>query len=509
MNKWPCTVCLAACLAGCAVGPDYHAPDLALPDSFLPPAIPTGQKTAKKPSDDLTEWWQSLQDPEFNSLVSRAIESNLELEIALTRLQEARTQELVVIGEALPSGGGTAGAGFGTGRDMTKGRVSDLLRSADNTHDFGPNGHITAVGGFDASWELDIFGKYWRELEAATYTAESLNAAREWVLVTVVADVARAYLDMRAFQAQLAVLRKNIGVAKGSYDFQKSRFQQGITNELDVALAERHLATLQAQVAPVEAQIAASQHVIAVLLGQYPEDLAKELARPKAIPTLPARVPPGLPVDLLRRRPDIRTVERQLAAATARIGVATADLFPRVAVSGALGGQAGPSPSTIPVTFIGAAGPSVYWPVLDFGTLDAIADIAELRAHEDLAGYKQTILTAVQQVDDAVTSYGAEQDRLKNLDRALAAARQATKLATDRYNRGLTDYLNVLDAERQEFDLEEQFVNAQQTAGEQLISLYKALGGGWELHQSVPPIRQPQPAVIAAARRLLAPDEDH
>ena len=147
--------------------------------------------------------------------------------------------------------------------------------------------------------------------------------------------------------------------------------------------------------------------------------------------------------------------------------------------------------------------------MLDFGTLDAIADIAELRAHEVLASYKQTILIAVQQVDDAVASYSAEQDRLKNLDRALTAARQATKLATERYNRGLTDYLNVLDAERQEFDLEEQYVNAQQTAGEQLISLYKALGGGWELHQSVPPIRQPQPAVIAAARRLLAPDESH
>ena len=228
--------------------------------------------------------------------------------------------------------------------------------------------------------------------------------------------------------------------------------------------------------------------MIAVLLGQFPEDLAKELARPNAIPVLPARVPPGLPVDLLRRRPDIHAAERQLAAATARIGVATADLFLRVAVSGALGGQGGPSPSTIPVTFIGAGGPSVYWPVLDFGTLDAIADIAELRAHEDLAGYKQTILTAVQQVDDAVASYGAEQDGLKNLDRALTAARQATKLATERYNRGLTDYLNVLDAERQEFDLEEQYVNAQQAAGEELISLYKALGGGWELHQSVPPI---------------------
>ena len=309
-------------------------PEIAVPDSFLPPPVHVAEKTAQKPSSDPVEWWRSLRDPELNSLVSRAIESNLDLEIALTRLQEARTQELVVIGEALPSGEGSAGGGGGTGNNITIGRASQLLRSGENPANLSKR---TIVGGFDASWELDIFGKYWRELEAATYDAEALANARDWVLVTVAADVARAYLDMRAFQAQLAVLRKNIDVAKGSYAFQRSRFQQGITNELDVALAERHLATLQAAVAPLEAQAAASQHVIAVLLGQFPEDLAKELASSRQLPALPARVPSGLPVDLLRRRPDIHAAERQLAAATARIGVATADLFPTVTVSGAFG----------------------------------------------------------------------------------------------------------------------------------------------------------------------------
>jgi NodT family efflux transporter outer membrane factor (OMF) lipoprotein len=263
---------------------------------------------------------------------------------------------------------------------------------------------------------------------------------------------------------------------------------------------------LQANVAPLEARVAASQHVIAVLLGQFPEGLAKELASPGRIPVLPAQVPPGLPIDLLRRRPDIHAAERQLAAATARIGVATADLFPRVILSGALGAQGGQrSSSAIPFTLIGAAGPSVYWPLLDFGTLDAKVDIADLQAHEFLGNYKQAILTAVQQVDDAF--YWAEQNRLRNLDRALAAARQATKLATERYNRGLTDYLNVLDAERQEFDLEDQYVVSQQNAAKQLIALYKALGGGWEPHQLIPPVKQPQPAIVAAARRLLSPDE--
>jgi outer membrane protein TolC len=163
----------------------------------------------------------------------------------------------------------------------------------------------------------------------------------------------------------------------------------------------------------------------------------------------------------------------------------------------------------VPITLIGAAGPAIYWPVLDFGTLDARVDIADLAAHELLLNYRQTILIAVQQVSDAIASYAAQQDRLKNLDRALSAARDATKLATDRYDRGLTDFLNVIDAERQQFDIEEQYVAAQQAAAQQLITLYKALGGGWELHQFIPPIAQPQPAVIAAARRLLTPPAEN
>lgn len=505
MNKFLGALGLAAALTGCAVGPDYHTPGIALPDTFLPPIVQIAHKTTLQPRTDPTDWWQSLHDPELNALVGRAIESNLDLQIALTRIQAALTQELVVIGESLPSSEADAGGGAGTGTNMTLGRASPVLRSAQNANNFRKR---TVVGGFDASWELDIFGKFQRELEAATYSAESLADARDWVLVTVAADLARAYLDMRAFQRQLAVLRKNIDVAKTSLNFQKSRLQQGITNELDLVLAERYLATLQSGIAPLEAQIAASQHVIAVLLGQYPEELAKELAKPGKIPALPAHVPPGLPIDLLRRRPDIHAAERQLAAATARIGVATADLFPRLIVSGAVGGQGGErSGNAVPLTFIGAAGPSVYWPLLDFGTLDAIANIAELRAHELLVSYKQTILIAVQQVDDAVASYTAAQQRLKDLNRAIAAARQSTKLASERYDRGLTDYLNVLDAERQEYDLEQQYVATQQVAAEQLIALYKALGGGWELHETIPPIKQPQPAVIAAARRLLAPAE--
>ncbi|WOJ90380.1 efflux transporter outer membrane subunit [Methylocapsa polymorpha] len=506
MSKWIWlgSLGLAAGLAACAVGPDYHVPETPVPDGFLH-STGFSSNSSQSSTADLAEWWRALHDPELDALIVRAIGANPDVEIALTRLQEARTQEIVVTSEALPVLEGTAGGGIGTGTDLTRGRATPLLRSAENSTNLKK---INRVGGFDATWELDIFGKFRRELEAAVYDAEALAEARDWILVTVAADVARAYIDMRALQREVGVLQQNIGVAQRSLDLVRTRFERGLTNEMDVTLAQRQLATLQASVPPLGAQIAASQHVIAVLLGQFPEDLVKELSGPGLMPALPAHIPIGLPVDLLRRRPDIRSAERRLAAATARIGAATADLFPTVTLSGALGAQGGPhSSSAVPITLIGSLGPSVYWPVLDFGALDAKVDIADLQAHELMVAYKQTILAAVQQVDDEVASYRAEQDRLKDLDRALAAARRATKLASERYDRGLTDFLNVLDAERQEFDLEQQHVVTRQMAAEQLVALYKALGGGWPVYEIIPPIRQPQPALIATARRLLAPDE--
>ncbi|MCL2453379.1 MAG: efflux transporter outer membrane subunit [Alphaproteobacteria bacterium] len=492
-------------LSACAVGPEYQTPDTEVPDAFKPPLVKVAHKSDQESAMDRAEWWRALHDPELDSLIDRAISSNLDLEIALTRLQTARTQELVVIGQALPAGGATGGGGIGTGTNASVGRAMEPLRSAQNLTNLSK---LTETGGFEATWEIDVFGKYWRALQEATYNAEALADARDWVLITVAADVARAYLDMRALQGELAVLRKNISVARTSLEFAKTRFERGITNELDVALAERFLGTLQASVAPFEAQIEASRNVIATLLGQFPEELAKELAAPGKLPAFPAEIAPGLPIELLRRRPDIHEAERQLAAATAHIGVATADLFPQVILTGAVGGQGGPAKGTaIPITFIGSAGPSVYWPMLDFGTLDAIVNIAEYDAHALLVNYKQTIITAVQQVDDSVAFYRAAQQRLRDLNRALVAARRATKIANDRYDRGLTDYLNVLDAERQEYDLEQQYVSTQGTAAEEFVALYKALGGGWESHQMIPPIKQPQPALIAEIKRSLAPDE--
>jgi NodT family efflux transporter outer membrane factor (OMF) lipoprotein len=493
---------IAVTLGGCAVGPDYQMPSTFLPSEYLPQVRERATRSTEAASTDLTQWWRVLQDRELNSLVARARESNLDLAIALDRLQQARTGVTIAVSQGLPVVGATGGGGVGTGSDETKGRVSQALRSATNAQGLQS---INEAGGLDASWELDLLGKFRRQIEARTADAEALRDARDWALVTVAADVARSYLHMRAQQRQLVVLRQNIDAARGNVDLAQGRLNRGLTNAIDVSLAQRQVETLRADLAPLAAQIDANRHAIAVLLGVFPEDLAKEFAKPGAMPALPTKIPVGQPADLLRRRPDIREAERRLAAANARIGVATADLFPTVILSAAGGGQGGPrSASAVPITWIGSIGPSVYFPLLDFGALDAQIKIADLQTHEALVAYKRSILLAVQQVDDANIFYRAQLERLRSLDRALAAARQATQIATERYDRGLTDFLNVLDAERQEFDLEARYVATRQAAADALVALYKALGGGWSPNEPIPPIPTPQPAAVAAAKYLLS-----
>jgi NodT family efflux transporter outer membrane factor (OMF) lipoprotein len=515
-RRYAAAALLAALLAGCTVGPNYQPAQIAMPDKFPDPAealkgvlSETAPATMEHPharrpnpaSVGLDRWWQALGDPELDSLVERAIAGNLDLAVALDRLQEARTEEDVVVGDALPAGDVAAAAGRGTGSDVTRGRVPSILTSGDNTSHFT---QIDEIGGFEAGWELDIFGKFRREIEAARYDTEAAMAARNAVLVSVLGDVVRAYVDLRGLQTRLAIIEQDIAAQRNSLQVVQTRFDRGLTNELDVALAKRELAALEATVPPLASSVKAAQYTIAILTGAMPNSLRAELSKPAMLPALPETIAPGQPLTLLRRRPDIVEAEREVAAATARIGVATADLYPHVILSGAVGGQGqglGVSPNLAQT--IWSAGPSVDWAVLDFGTLDAIVQVADYRAREQLAAYKAAILQAVQQVDSAINDYAAQQQRLTSLDMALTAAHQSVSLASQRYQRGLTDFLNVLDAEREEYALEDEYVQAQQTAADDFAALYKALGGGWEMYQALPPIRRPQPAIVAAVERAF------
>ncbi|MGC1524260.1 MAG: efflux transporter outer membrane subunit [Steroidobacteraceae bacterium] len=493
----------AAALTACAVGPSYRTPQPDEPPNFAAKvgATPAGT-VAAAPVPDMAAWWRALNDAELDSLVDRAVKSNPDVEIALDRLQQARTYEAVVVGYALPDVDASAAAGRGTGSDLTKGRADTELRSADNGAGLQ---HINTIAGFDSVWELDLFGKYRREFEAARADTQAARAARYGVLTSVVADVVRAYVDLRGLQVRAGILHKASDVLRESLRIVTIRYQRGITNELDLQLATRELATLEAEIAPVEAEVNAAQYTLAVLVGEYPENMLKELSRPDLIPSMPAPAPPGVPLDLLKRRPDIMEAERELAAATARIGVATADLFPQVALVGAVGTQGqgwGTTPSVS--KHIWSFGPGAEWPLLDFGAIDALVDIAHLEARASLVTYRKTILNAVQQVDTSLDAYEALDARMQQLSTAMLAGQRAVDLATARYNRGLTDFLNVVDAERQFYDLQEQYAEAQVAQGEQFVQLYKSLGGGWQNYQAVPAIRRPQPAIIAAFRRALS-----
>ncbi len=489
-----------AVLSGCTVGPDYHLPEVAMPVLFgsASTAIVT-QET--QPEPEILRWWHTLHDSELNRLVERAVESNPDIEIALTRMQAFRTQQIVVAGYALPQVGGSAGIAAGTGSDLTKGRVAQSIRAGDSTAGFQ---NLSRIAGFDASWELDLFGKYQRLLEAVRDDSQAMIEIRNAVLISVIADVVRNYVDIRGLQLRLKIARKAVETAEKNVTFTQSRFERGLTNELDVTLAKRELAAVQAVLPERQAAISAAESRLSLLLGTYSAEVIPELRVSPGLPRVPSRLRAGVPADLLRRRPDIRQAERALAAATARIGVATANLFPSVAFTAGFGAQGGNT--TGKTTTIGnpiwSAGPGGYWPFLDFGRLDALIDIQELQAHELFVTYKKTILTAVEEVDEAIKQYRAQQQRLRELAVALDQSRRAVDLATQRYERGLTDFLNVLDAERQEYAIEDQNAVAQEAVVMQYIALYKALGGGWELYDELPPLKEAQPAVVATVRRL-------
>ncbi len=493
-------------LTACAVGPDYRTPQPDEPPSFAAQAAATTAPLGAQPSApdvDPATWWRSLNDEELNSLVDRAVKSNLDLEIAVDRLQQARTYETVVIGHALPEVDASAAAGRGTGTDLTRGRAQQGLVSADNTNGLQ---QINSIAGFDAVWELDLFGKFRREFQAARADTEAARAARYDVLTSVVADVVRAYIDLRGFQMRAGICARPAmscasPCASSVFDMSAASRTNWTSNSRPANW--RHWRRRWRRWMPGFMQRSTRWQCWS---ANIPRTWFKNSASLTSFRRCPPPPPPGVPIDLLKRRPDIQQAERELAAASARIGAATANLFPQVALIGSIGAQA-QGWGTVPAVgkHIWSFGPGATWPLLDFGALDAQVDIAHLAAHASLMNYRRTILNAVEQVDTSLDAYRAQQLRLERLSTAMAAGDRAVDLATRRYNRGLTDFLNVVDAEREFYDLQEQYAITQVAQGEQFVQLYKSLGGAWQNYRSVPAIRLPQPAVVAAFRRVLAP----
>jgi len=505
--RWAlCILVLSALLAGCEVGPNYRAPQMNLPAGYSA-AQTAGPVRLGPPSPmdrvQLATWWEALHDPELNSLIERAVIANPDLHVAINRLQEAREAEAATTGQSLPAAEFALGAGRGTGSNVTKGRISQPLNAGTNTTGYK---EITQVLGFDAAWEVDLFGQLRRESEEARADSAASFYLYNQVLITLLGDVARSYLDVRTLQARVDVAQQNIASEERLVDYSNVRFQRGLANELDAALAQRELAAAQSVLQPLQAQLAAAKRSLAVLLGGFPEDLGDELDKTAAIPQAPVELPDGLPTELLRRRPDILAAENQMIAANARIGVATANLYPQTFLTAGYGWQ-GQGLGRNPVKWndIWSIGPAVRWALFDFGTLDAMIHTADFQTREALWNYRKTVIVAVQEVDDALENYDAERSRLQSLSRALTAAQRAYTLARQRYDRGIIDFLNVLDAERQLFILQDELAQSQEETVTQFVALCKALGGGWEGFAPPPPPPPLRPAILVVADDLAHP----
>jgi NodT family efflux transporter outer membrane factor (OMF) lipoprotein len=449
-------------VAGCSVGPNYHAPKLASPAEWE-----TGTNTAPA----IVEWWKTFNDPELNTLVERAVRANHDLRIAEGRLREARALRSGAIWDFGPTIIGNASY-----MDQLRARNAQTFSASNQVfHTYLYDAH------FDASWEIDIFGGKRRALESANAQFAAVEEDRRDVLVSVLAEVARNYVEVRGSQQRFAIANKNIKAQSEAVEIAKARFNAGLTSELDVKQAESLLATTQAQLPSFDTAVKQGIHRLSVLLGQQPSALQSELTQDAPIPATPPNVPVGLPSDLLRRRPDVRRAERQLASSNADIGVQTAELFPKFSLIGTGGFQSlSVSDWFVPQGKYWSAGPTVTWRFLDFGRIHAQVKAANARQQQSLAAYEKAVLISFEDVENALVAYANEQVRHRALMDAAAANRRALELANELYTKGLGDFLNVLDAERSLYQAEDQLVDSERAVTSNLVALYKALGGGWE-----------------------------
>jgi len=443
-------------MSGCQVGPDFRPPETPVPDQWVGP-LPPAPTSAEL---DLARWWTTFQDPVLTSLVERAIDSNLDIKLAQARVREAQASRRV----AASGLGPTVDAAGSYSRTGASPVTTDQYRT-----------------GFDAAWELDLFGGTRRSLEAATANLEAAIYSRLNILTTLAAEVAGNYLELRGFQEQLAIARRNLQAQQRNAELTRRRFEGGFVSGLDVANADAQVATTAAQVPLLEQSAHQAIYNLSVLLGQEPGGLLAELSPPAPIPVAVPAAPVGIPSELLRRRPDILQAEASIHVATAQIGVATADLFPRIFLTASLGTQGDKFRSlTDWANRFWSIGPSASWPVFASGRLRAGVEVQRALEEQALIVYRQTVLAALQEVENALIASAKEQEHYQALTAAVTANRKAVELATNLYTQGQTDFLNVLQAQGALYSSENALVLSARVLSANLVALYQALGGGWD-----------------------------
>jgi NodT family efflux transporter outer membrane factor (OMF) lipoprotein len=478
-------------LCGCTMGPDFKSPDWASPASwFAAPAKPVASVPVAEPIDP--NWWSLFHDDELTTLEDHVATENLDVQVATIRLAESRAQLGIVAADAYPNF--EANASYERQKASNNGAFAGLSTIAAGSEANGALGQGagavkgSALGavdiyqyGFDSTWEVDLWGKVRRSVEAANASVTATAEAQRDTLLSSLAEVARDYLQLRGTQARLQIAHDNLKSAQQSQELTRQRAEGGVTTDLDVANASAQVATFAAQIPPLEQQERQLINALSLLLGQPPQALAAELTTARPVPPVPPQIPVGLPSELARRRPDIREADAQLHQATATIGVADANFYPSFTLTGSVGIQA-----LQPWTLFDlnsrqwAFGPSINIPIFEGGRLKATLALRKDQEKEAAVVYQRTVLNAWHEIDNSLTAYQSEQRRRDQLKEAVTQNERAVSLAQSRYQEGVADFLQVLDAQRDLFLTQQALADSTTTVDTDLVAIYKALGGGWE-----------------------------
>lgn len=448
--------------SGCQVGPDYERPDYEVPDQWHQTAV----QGLADGSANLQTWWKVFEDPTLNELIEKAKAENLNLKNAYATVMEARALLGVAAGEDWPT---VDAAGFYSRDRASKNGLTPTMGKT-NLHSIG----------LDSTWEIDVFGRISRSIESAQATLQASEESYRDVLVSLYSDVAQSYIDVRSLQARIRYAQNNIKAQQRTLELTKNRREAGLVPQLDVHQAELILASTEATIPTLRQNESQAIHRLGVLVGQAPATLYEELASAGEIPDTQEEVAVGLPAELLRQRPDIRAAERNLAAQTADIGVATAALYPSFSLSGTFALEAtdlGDTGDWESRTW--GFGPSMRWNLFDGDRIRSSIKVQEAQAEQAMIQYEQTVLLALEDVENAMVAYAQEQDRFVALEQAVVAAEKSVELVQTLYENGLTDFQNVLDMQRSMTTQQDQFAASEGQVAKNLVTIYTSLGGGW------------------------------
>jgi multidrug efflux system outer membrane protein len=450
-------------LPACTVGPDYTRPVVQTPDEWYQAHV----QGVAEGSAHVQTWWTVFADPVLEELVHDAQDSNKDLQVAYFRILEARAIRGIATGDRYPQVDVTAEAGTTEPSESATG-VADRV----DTFSFGAG----------LAWEIDLFGRVRRSVEAASAQYEASVEDYRDVLVTLLGEVALNYLDVRTLQTQLVYARSNIDAQRESLKITQARFDAGLTSALDVAQAESNLGRSEAQVPVLEGRLEASLNRLEVLTGRPPGSLRERLSGVQPIPFPPEEVALGVPAEMLRQRPDVRRAERALAAQTARIGVATADLYPRLSLTGFFASDASDLDDLATgKSLTWGIGVPLRWSVFSGGKVQSRIQAERARADQAFKAYEQAVLLALEEVETAFSFYAQERRRVEQLHKATDATQRAVDLVRTQYISGLTNFQNVLDTQRTLFQLQQELADSEGLQVQSLVALYRALGGGWDV----------------------------